>query len=311
MSSPFDIFLQQQGFVMLDGALATELERRGADLNDPLWSARALLEAPQLIRQVCDDYLHAGADVISTATYQASYQGLAEKGLDAGPARDLMRFSVKLALQARDAFWSVEKNRQDRIRPLVAASIGPYGAFLADGSEYRGDDGLGHADLVKFHRPRMAALADSGADLFAFETIPSKREALALVDLLAEFPAMSAWLSFSCRDGRHISDGTPFAQCAALSDTYPQVLATGVNCTDPAYVPALLRAAADVSTPLMAYPNSGEQWDGVEKQWKGERGSAIDAEALFEAGARIIGGCCRSTPDDIGRSREILRRVVR
>ncbi len=159
IENPFERFLGDGGVVILDGALATELEQRGANLNDALWSARILLEDPDLIRQVHYDYLVAGADVITTASYQATFEGFARRGLDHEQAAELMRLSVRLALEARDAFWAEPANRAGRVRPLVAASVGPYGAYLADGSEYRGDYGLSVAELMDFHRPRMAVLA--------------------------------------------------------------------------------------------------------------------------------------------------------
>ncbi|MDT8322407.1 MAG: homocysteine S-methyltransferase family protein, partial [Xanthomonadales bacterium] len=168
MNNPLQVFLDRQGFAVLDGGLATELETRGADLNHELWSARLLYEAPEMIEKVHYDFLQAGADVIATASYQASIEGFERVGHKGQRARDLIGLSVDLALQAREAFWSVDHQRQGRLRPLVAASIGPYGACLADGSEYHGEYGVGKQELLEFHRPRIALLADSGADLFAY-----------------------------------------------------------------------------------------------------------------------------------------------
>ena len=267
IENPFERFLGDGGVVILDGALATELERRGANLNDALWSARILLEDPDLIRKVHYDYLVAGADVITTASYQATFEGFARRGLDHEQAAELMRLSVRLALEARDAFWAEPANRAGRVRPLVAASVGPYGAYLADGSEYRGDYGLSAAELMDFHRPRMAVLATSGADLLACETLPCQVEGEALVALLAEFPGMPAWLSFSCRSGEEVSDGGPFAACAALANGSDQIVAVGVNCTAPRYVEQGWLAAARVATqkPLPLLPaGAGEAWDLLE-----------------------------------------------
>src|SRR3984893_16556349 len=207
MRDPIDSFLAQRPVMVLDGALATELERRGADLNDPLWSAKCLIERPDLIRAVHLDYFKAGADVATTATYQATFEGFTRRGIEHRAAAQLMRDAVGLALCARDEFWAVEANRAGRLRPLVAASIGPYGAMLADGSEYRGNYTLDDIALAEFHRPRFEVLAGSGADLLAFETIPCLREALILARLLEEFPAMSAWISFSCQDGSRNCEG--------------------------------------------------------------------------------------------------------
>ena len=195
MGNPLARFLDSQRFVTLDGGLATELERRGADLRDPLWSAKLLLDAPEMIEELHYDYFVAGADVGTGASYQASFQGFLARGIDAARAEHLLRLSVALVRRARQRFWSDERNRAGRIEPLVAASVGCYGAMLHDGSEYRGDYGLSRAELRTFHERRLRVLEDSGADIIACETIPSRLEAEALVSLL-EAPA---WISFSCR----------------------------------------------------------------------------------------------------------------
>jgi len=296
-------FLGHQGFVMLDGALATELERHGADLNHDLWSAKMLIEAPEMIRQICHDYLVAGADIITTATYQASFEGYEKAGISRARASKLMQLSVDLPVLAREAFWSACKNQLGRLKPLVAASIGPYGACLADGSEYHGNYGLDKNALIKFHRPRMAELAHSDADLLAFETIPSKLEAEALIELLAEFPHNKAWLSFSCKDEQHVCHGESFADCAAVAESSNQIIAVGINCTPPQYLVPLLKSAQDINKPLIVYPNSGEQWIAAEHRWSGAAGEVQAATSWYDAGARVIGGCCRTTPDDIARMR--------
>ena len=313
MLDPIAAALQTQPVVVLDGALATELERRGCDLRDPLWSARVLMEQPHLIRQVHADYFAAGADCAITASYQATFAGFTRRGLSAAQAADLMRLSVQLAVDARDAFWDDPANRAGRARPFVAASIGPYGAFLADGSEYRGDYGLSEGELMAFHRPRLEVLAQSGADMLACETIPCLLEAQALLRLLPEFPNLSAWFSFSARDGLHTNHGERLADCAAALGEHPQVAAIGVNCTAPRYIPDLIhaiRSAAD--KPVVVYPNSGETYDPHTKSWTGEDTCAAFAgESLrwYEAGARVIGGCCRTTPEHIHELASGLRRV--
>ena len=301
--------------MVLDGALATELERRGADLDDPLWSAKCLIERPELIRQVHLDYFRAGADVATTATYQASFEGYARRGIDRRAAAQLMRSAVTLALAARDEFWSTG-NRAGRLRPLVATSIGPYGAMLADGSEYRGQYGVSDVDLADFHRRRLEVLADAGADLLACETIPCLSEALVLASVLEEFPALCGWLSFSCRDGALNCAGEPIAACAAALRDHPQIVALGANCTAPQYIPALLGQLRGITDkPLVVYPNSGEVYDAKTKRWSSAASAEIEAEAgqparaatpfgeqaraWYAAGARLIGGCCRTRPADI------------
>lgn len=308
MNDPFRPFLDARGLVVLDGGLATELERRGADLNDPLWSARLLIEQPELIRDVHLDYYRAGADVATTASYQATFEGLAARGLDRDAAAALLHKSVTLAIEARDRFRSESATRADR-RPLVAASIGPYGAMLANGAEYRGHYGLSEQALMDFHRPRMAVLAGSGADVFACETLPCEIEAIALAKLLREFPHMPAWISFSCRDGLHVCEGQRIAECAALLEPFDQVAAIGVNCTAPQHVESLLAELGKATRkPLVAYPNSGERYDPSTKSWQGcatPLEFAQQAARWRRAGARLIGGCCRTTPANIRAVREM------
>lgn len=301
--NPLSPLFTQYSILILDGALATELERRGCDLRDPLWSAKTLIEAPNLIRQVHWDYFQAGADCATTASYQASVEGFMRRGLSRVAALELIRRSVRLALETRDAFWREPAHRVGRPRPLVAASVGPYGAFLADGSEYRGDYSLTEVELMNFHRPRLAALLEAGADLLACETIPCLIEARALVRLLAEFPTASAWISFSARDGTHLWSGERLAAGAAWLNDQPQVVAIGVNCTAPRYLPRLIAAARAVTDkPLVVYPNSGETYDPGQRTWIGVSDAeafATEARRWYADGARLIGGCCRTTPDHI------------
>jgi len=304
--SPLNVFLKKQGFVMLDGGLATEMENRGADLDHDLWSAKMLVEAPEMIRQVHNDFLKAGADVIATASYQASFQGFKAAGHSHGQAERLMRLSVDLALLARESFWAHSECRKQRSRPLVAASIGPYGACLHDGSEYHGNYGLDKKALIDFHRPRMEVLADTGADLFALETIPSLLEAEALLELMPEFPGKSAWLSFSCRDREHVSHGERFSECMALAEDSSQIVAVGLNCTPPEYATALLESFGKIGTPLVVYPNSGEEWNPDGNQWTGEGCATMPVLEWYEAGARLIGGCCRTSSSEITRMRHAL-----
>ncbi len=302
-SSLWQPFLDRAKAVILDGGLATELERRGADLDDPLWSAKLLIENPQLIREVHADYFQAGADVGTSASYQASFEGFAHHGLNQQQAADLMRLSVRLVKEARDRFWDDPSNRAERVRPLVAASVGCYGASLADGSEYRGDYGLTVGQLIDWHRPRLEVLAESGADLLACETIPCLEEAEALVRLLAEIPKLPAWISFSCRDAVRLCHGEPLVEAVRMAQTSPNVIAVGVNCTAPRVIDDVLRTARPAATvPLLVYPNSGETWNAERRAWEAEPQPLDWGEAARrwrDAGARLIGGCCRTTPATI------------
>ena len=198
VSSPFERFQDQQGATILDGGLATSLEALGYDLDHDLWSAKILLEAPDAIRRVHTDFLLAGADCITSGTYQASIPGLAAQGLSHDHAVQVLDRAVGLAVEARDAFWSDAGNRHQRLRPLVAASVGPYGAYRADGSEYTGEYGLSDDELLDFHEGRWRILAESAADLMGCETIPSLQETEVLLELLRRTPDRWAWMSFSC-----------------------------------------------------------------------------------------------------------------
>jgi homocysteine S-methyltransferase len=310
MNNPLQPFLNGQGFAMLDGGLATELEKRGADLNHFLWSARLLADSPGLLRQVHYDYLSAGADIIATATYQASFRGFQRAGFDQKEGEELMRLSVNLATEARERFWSSEQNRVGRLPPLVAASIGPYGACLHDGSEYHGNYGVDRQALRAFHRPRLELLADTRADLLAFETIPSLQEAEVLVELLDEYSNKQAWLSFSCRDPVSVCHGETFAECAALVDGCQHIVAVGINCTAPQHISSLLESARRVQTPLMVYPNSGEHWVAEDNRWAGTECTVFPVHAWYERGARLLGGCCRTGPEDIRAMRAELLSIA-
>jgi len=309
-SDPIRSFLDRRGYLVIDGGLASELERAGFDLNDKLWSAKVLLESPDAISRVHQNYLEAGADCIISASYQATIQGLKARGLREVEAEGVILRAVRLATDARDKFWAMVGDQGDRLRPLVAASVGPYGAYLADGSEFTGAYDLDEAGLVDFHRRRWRVLASSDADLLACETIPSLAEARALGRLLTETPNRSAWFSFSCRDGERISDGAPIIDCVSALASVPRIVAIGVNCTAPSFIPSLvekIRSVTDV--PIVVYPNSGEGWDAERKSWTGSKdpGAFASAAAVWrEAGAQLIGGCCRTGPEDIARVRAAL-----
>ena len=310
MTDPIQPFLEDQGFLIIDGGLATELEFAGHYLRDSLWSARLLAEAPDAIEKVHMDYLVAGADCIVSASYQASIPGFVERGATESEAENLIRKSVHLAVEARDRFWDRVENRVARRKPLVAAGVGPYGAYLANGAEFTGDYDLDEEGLVAFHRKRWHMLAATGADLLACETVPSFAESRALASLLTETPDVQAWLSFSCRDGEHISDGTSIGRAVELLDPTPQVAAVGVNCTARSHILDLIGVLRSVTEkPVVVYPNSGETYDAQRKCWTGiaDPGDFADAGlGWFDAGARLLGGCCRTRPETIRRLRQTL-----
>ena len=280
------------GPVVLDGGLSTELEARGHDVSSALWSARLLRDDPGAVVAAHAAFAAAGARVATTASYQATVEGFAAAGLDRDGALALVARSVELAREGAPESW-------------VAGSVGPYGAALADGSEYTGAyvDEVGVGRLREFHRPRMAALADAGADVLACETLPAAAEVEAV---LAEAGGLGVpvWLSLTTVvDAAGVARtrrGERAADVFAMARGVPEVVAVGVNCTDPAGVAPALAAAASAGVPLVAYPNSGEAWDAAARAWTGTRGIAAgDAAGWVTAGARLVGGCCRVRPADV------------
>ncbi len=288
---------EAQGVVIIDGGLATDLEHHGADLSDHLWSARLLRDAPEAIVSSHERFAAAGADVLITASYQASLDGFARVGVSSRDAQALMRRSVSLAREGA--------GRAGR-DPVIAASVGPLGATRADGSEYRGGYPTDAAALTTFHLPRVRALAAAEPDLFAVETIPSAAEARTIVGLLATETDLAAWVTLTTPDGHTTAEGEPLDEILAELQEHPRVVAAGVNCCPPGAVPNAIGNGATI-----AYPNLGDTWDATTRRWR--RDDASDAPALDEApawlqaGAWLLGGCCGTTPRDISRLRRRLR----
>ncbi|MFF8467549.1 homocysteine S-methyltransferase [Streptomyces griseus] len=281
------------GPVLLDGGLSNQLEAQGCDLSDALWSARLLADAPEQIEAAHLAYLRAGARVLITASYQATFEGFGRYGLDRAATGALLARSVELARGAADAARRADPGRE----AWVAASVGPYGAMLADGSEYRGRYGLSVRELERFHRPRVAALAAAGPDALALETVPDLDEAEALVRV-AEETGLPYWLSYSVADGRTRA-GQPLQEAFAVAAGRDSVLAVGVNCCDPQEAQgAVEQAVAVTGRPAVVYPNSGEGWDAGARGWTGH--GTFDpgrVRGWTRAGAGLVGGCCRVGPD--------------
>lgn len=284
--------------VVTDGGLASELEARGHDLSDALWSARLLVDAPEEITAVHRAFFRAGARIATTASYQASFDGFAARGIDRDGTIRLLRRGVELARAAREEVAGAAVAGDGR-RRWVAASVGPYGATLADGSEYRGRYGLTVARLATWHRPRLEVLAEAGPDVLALETVPDIDEAEAMVSLVRGL-GLPAWLSYSV-DGARTRAGQPLAEAFAVAAGVPEVVAVGVNCCAPADVAAAVTVAREVTgKPVIAYPNSGERWSAARRTWAGPSRFAPEAARRWVAdGARIVGGCCRVRPSDI------------
>jgi len=278
---------------VLDGGLSTALEQQGVDLDDALWTARLLAEDPGQIREAHRSFYAAGAQVATTATYQASIEGFVRAGYDAETARRLIVLSVTLAQEARDEL------ADSRPGLLVAASVGPYGAFVADGSEYRGRYGVSRTRLREFHAPRLELLAESAPDQFAVETIPDTDEAEVLVELLDRI-GVPAWFSYSVR-GPTTCAGQPLPEAYAIVADSSSVIAAGINCSEQKDVlTAVETAVAVTGLPAVAYPNRGGSWDSASKTWS--YGGQLDldlVESWTAAGARYVGGCCGTGPTDI------------
>jgi homocysteine S-methyltransferase len=275
--------------VVLDGGMSTALELAGHDLSDALWSGRLLLTDPDAIRDAHLAFYRAGAEVAITSSYQVTFEGFARQGVDRDETARLLRASVSLA---RSAASDVDGQR------WVAASVGPYGAMLADGSEYRGRYGLSRQELVDFHRPRVEELVRAGPDVLAVETIPDVDEAEAVLEVVRG-SGVPVWLSYSVRGDRTCA-GQPLEEAFAVAASVDEVVAVGVNCCAPEDVAGAVAVAGRTGLPVVVYPNSGEQWDARERAWSGDgTGFAALAGEWTRGGARLVGGCCRTGPDAI------------
>lgn len=309
-NNPIKPILEQKKHMIIDGALASELQRRGCDLNDSLWSAKVLIEQPELIQQVHYDYFKAGADCAITASYQATPMGFAQKGIELEESIKLIKTSVKLAQQAKMQYLNDIK--QDKAL-LIAGSVGPYGAYLANGSEYTGDYQLSESEFIAFHKDRVTALIDAGVDILACETMPSFLEIKTLVKLIQQFPMVNCWFSLTLKDQQHISDGTPLTEVIEYLNSIEQIVSVGINCIALEKVtPALEVLSKLTSKPLIVYPNSGEEYDPTTKQWhKNHHHNCTFANQLdtwIKLGAKLIGGCCQTTPEDIVEIHQLLNK---
>ncbi|MGT2666420.1 homocysteine S-methyltransferase [Streptococcus rifensis] len=308
--------LATRAVLILDGALGTELEYRGYDVSGKLWSAKYLVEKPEVIQDLHETYLEAGADILTTSTYQATLPGLIEAGLSDAEAEKVLRLTVALAKAARDKVWAKlsEEEKNKRPYPLIGGDIGPYAAYLADGSEYSGDYGEITVEALKaFHRPRIAILLEEGVDFLILETVPNGSEVQALAELLREeFPTVEAYLSVTSPNGEALPDGTVLKSIGALVEGSSQILAVGINCSAPRVVSKALRVLRkETDKPLVTYPNSGEVYDGATQTWSEDADhshSLLENTRVWQAqGAKIVGGCCRTRPSDIAELSQGLR----
>ncbi|MBO3698083.1 homocysteine S-methyltransferase [Roseivirga sp. E12] len=296
----FDKFFEAPYPLILDGGLSNVLESFGCDLNHRLWTAQLLANSPETIIEAHLEYLKAGAQCIITSSYQASIPGL----MDMGYSRDMaVKLILKSVLLAEAAVDDVMDSGIVNVKPLIAASIGPYGAYLADGSEYHGNYGVSDKVLRDFHEERIGILNSSNADILACETIPSIQEARILSDILYQVDK-PAWVSFSCKDGQHVNDGSKIEDCVSIFRDHPTVFAVGLNCTSPLYISGLIQRikASSGDKRIIVYPNSGEAYNAESKTWRGlsEPGHFVEmSKEWVKLGADIIGGCCRIGPGHI------------
>ena len=316
MKASLDEILTRNKIMVIDGSMSTALENLGAEHKNDLWTAQTLVDDPDLIKQVHINYFRAGADCGITCSYQATIPGLTKHGFTESQAEEIITRSVKIFQEAREHWWNNEGKAAGRVYPLCLGSVGPYGAYLADGSEYTGNYKIDDKDLRKFHRRRIELLNEAGSDLLLFETQPSLKEVLIEASIAEELGA-DYWISFSCADGEKINDGTKISDCAReLSDknSYPHLKMLGVNCTKPEYIVSLIRElkqAADL--PIGVYPNSGEIYDPNTKTWThSENAKDFGAYALsyMEAGATAVGGCCTTVEKHIEQVFEARKKFL-
>lgn len=297
-------------FLILDGAFSTELSQRGFHLDPLLWSAPALYQAPEKVKAIHLSYLRAGADIIESGSYQATYPGLRKKGFTENEITSLLRYSVSLAREAISEYIA-QTSLQGRPFPMTAASVGPYGAYLADGSEYRGHYKISEKALRAFHEKEIADLSKERPDFIACETIPSLEEALTEASLLEEL-RQPGWISFSCADGSHTSEGEDIGDCAEALNAFSYVMAIGVNCTKPWLISSLIqKIKVRTSKVIIVYPDAGEAFNTKTGRYEGKKKDiSKNASEWHALGAGIIGGCCETTPDMIRRIAEIRQKMM-
>lgn len=297
-----DELINSGRFIVMDGAMGTELENRGYNVSDALWSAKFLRENPDAIKQIHKDYMEAGANVVTCCSYQATIPGFMDAGYSEKEAESLIRKSMEILKEAREEWWRESGEKKGADYPVLAGDIGPYGAYLADGSEYTGSYSLTKEEYQEFHRRRIQILKDAGAEIFAVETCPKLDEAIAVGEMLEEM-GCDFWVSFTFTSKTRISDGTEISVIAKELSRFSHLKALGVNCTPPELVADIIRNyRANTNLPICVYPNSGEIYDGIKKIWKGApdgRTYGERAKDWLDAGANWNGGCCRTNPRDI------------
>jgi len=300
--SRFDELREQKPILIIDGAMGTQLEARGHDVNDDLWSAKILAEDPAAIEQIHYDYFKAGADIGMSCSYQATIPGFMSAGYSQEEAEDLIRLSMKLLIDARERWWNDEGKDSGRPYPLVCGDIGPYGAYITGGEEYIGSYHQSEEEYREFHLPRIKLLMEAGAEFFVCETIPKLEEAVALGKMLDELE-QDYWLTFTFKDGQHISEGKTIPEVVEAVGDFKHLKGIGANCIPPAIATEIVETFKRLThIPVVIYPNTGEVYDGHKRIWLGDKdprpfgARAVDWK---KAGATVIGGCCRTSEKDI------------
>ena len=267
--------------IKLDGGLSTALENNGNKLTTSLWTGELIRSNPAQITRAHLDFINAGAQIIITSSYQLSYPGCKDRGWSEVDTDQALIASTQLA---KDAITQSGKSVK------VAASVGPYGASLADGSEYKGNYGVSKSALKDFHARRLEILISTSPDYLALETMPDTSEVEILLELLTDCP-IPFWISYSCKEGNQTNAGQSFQSAVDLASN---AMAVGINCTKPELITDLLRSAKS-NKPFIVYPNSGRVWDAKNKVWTGSAAAGFSNKLVnewMEAGAEIIGGCC-------------------
>jgi len=267
--------------IKLDGGLSTALENNGNKLTTSLWTGELIRTNPAQITKAHLDFINAGAQIIITSSYQLSYTGCGARGWSEDETNQALIASTLLAKNA-----VIESGKSVKL----AASVGPYGASLADGSEYKGNYGVSKQVLKDFHAKRLEILISTSPDYLALETMPDTFEVEVLLDLLTDCP-IPFWISYSCKEGNQTNAGQDFQSAVDLAQS---AMAVGINCTKPELITDLLRSAKS-DKPYVVYPNSGRVWDAENKVWTGSAAIGFSDELVsqwIKAGAEIVGGCC-------------------
>jgi homocysteine S-methyltransferase len=317
-------------YLLLDGALGTCIEHKGDVLDPYLWSADHLLRNPSLIQQIHEEYLRAGANVVTTSSYQISYEGFSHKypSFTTKKVDELLNLSTQLARNAvSNVVSSSSVLPQNR---FVAASIGCYGAHLANGSEFFG--GYNHLSIEQlklWHLPKLEVLCSTLPDILAFETIPILSEVKAIVSLINEgessISSLPCWVSISCKSSTQLNGGESIEDvCRAIEDpsdtngsTYDKI-ATGVNCTAPDHINDIILTLTEnchKNRPIVVYPNRGDFWNAETNsyddpvRWTPEEFANASLQ-WYKSGASMLGGCCKTDPSFISAVRDLFNREI-